>query len=650
MNAWLVLSHDGCTFVERHEELFAEPTGTLPGAAEIVGRRDIRSLGGAEHDALHRPMAHAWRPDGIAAYTADAVRSIVTERLDALAGCERIELYSEFARLLPIAVVARVLGLPDADATTLDQAKGWLEAVLSWRHTYGEDPDARAAAVEATKALEPALLDTVRARRDRPEADAISLLWETGRGIFPDWGERDVLDNARFLFEGGSETTAFLICNAVHLLFQQSPGQRATSLSDADAWRLFLEEVLRHTTVVHLRARFATTDVLLDGVEIGAGDRVIAINAAANRDPLRWERPSAFDPGRAQLFSHLAFNVGPRHCVGAHLARLEATVAIRSLFVAFPDLERDPAGPPAASVGFVSRAWRPLHLIRDRPRSAEGTSSLRLSGQQRDRDLTRDGVNAIRSQVWGHGQDDVVGANRNESVGKVECLAPGLRARARRDLRRELEARWVASELAHPVEQHRPSLGEVGDAVRSTVGQHERDDPTLDVPSRQIDPATLLATEPDGGAAGSQCARLVRGVREGHIGVWSSDPGHLACVVGEHRSEDGQSRLQAVETLDNRRERDAERGVLRLVPARPEARDEPPAGHVVKDRQLFGQYRRVPERRRQDANTEPLARNAMGEGSERRDRLEACAADRVLCIVKVVVQPDGLEHGMLTDP
>ena len=366
MNAWLVLSHDGCTFVERHEELFAEPTGTLPGAAEIVGRRDIRSLGGAEHDALHRPMAHAWRPDGIAAYTADAVRSIVTERLDTLAGCERIELYSEFARLLPIAVVARVLGLPDADATTLDQAKGWLEAVLSWRHTYGEDPDARAAAVEATKALEPALLDTVRARRDRPEADAISLLWETGRGIFPDWGERDVLDNARFLFEGGSETTAFLICNAVHLLFQQSPGQRATSLSDADAWRLFLEEVLRHTTVVHLRARFATTDVLLDGVEIGAGDRVIAINAAANRDPLRWERPSAFDPGRAQLFSHLAFNVGPRHCVGAHLARLEATVAIRSLFVAFPDLERDPAGPPAASVGFVSRAWRPLHLIPDR--------------------------------------------------------------------------------------------------------------------------------------------------------------------------------------------------------------------------------------------------------------------------------------------
>jgi cytochrome P450 len=366
MSAWLVLSHDGCTFVERREDLFAEPTGTLPGATEIVGRRDIRSLVGEEHDAIHRPLSHAWRPDPIAGYTADAVRSLVAERLTGLAGRERIELYADFARLLPIAVVARVLGLPDADATTLDQAKGWLEAVLAWRHSYGEDPDSRAAAIAATKALEPALLETVRARRDRPEADAISLLWETGRASFPDWGERDVLDNARFLFEGGSETTAFLICNAVHVLLGHEPDQRAAWLEDSEQWRLFLEEVLRHTTVVHLRARRATTDVVLEGVPIAAGERVIAINAAANRDPARWERPAAFDPARPRLFGHLAFNVGPRHCAGAHLARLEASEAIRALFAAFPNLERDPAGPAPSCMGFVSRAWRPLHL---RPRA-----------------------------------------------------------------------------------------------------------------------------------------------------------------------------------------------------------------------------------------------------------------------------------------
>ena len=57
MAAWLVVSHDGCTIVERHEEWFEEPTGTLPGAAEIVGRRDFRSLVGAPHEALHRAVS-----------------------------------------------------------------------------------------------------------------------------------------------------------------------------------------------------------------------------------------------------------------------------------------------------------------------------------------------------------------------------------------------------------------------------------------------------------------------------------------------------------------------------------------------------------------------------------------------------------------
>ncbi|HSO28464.1 MAG TPA: cytochrome P450 [Candidatus Sulfomarinibacteraceae bacterium] len=360
--AWLVLSHDGCTLVERREDLFAEPTGTLPGAAEIVGSRDLRSLAGAEHDALHRPLSHSWRPDPIEPYAGGLVRPLVAERLAELADAERLELFADFARLLPISVVAAVLGLPPADRSTLDQAKGWMEAVLAWRHTYGEDPEAVAAAVIATRELEPALLDTVRDRRDRPRDDTISLLWAVGRAAFPDWGERDVLDNAKFLFEGGSETTGFLVCNAVHVLLAQPADRRAAWLEGRSALAPFVEEVLRHTTVVHLRARRVTADVELAGMTIRAGERVIAINGAANRDPARWERPAEFDPARPRLFGHLAFNVGPRHCVGSHLARLEATEAVLGLFRAFPDLGRDSGMPGPACMGFVSRAWRPLHL------------------------------------------------------------------------------------------------------------------------------------------------------------------------------------------------------------------------------------------------------------------------------------------------
>lgn len=362
MGAWLVLSHETCTFVLRREDLFQEPTGSLPDAARIVGRRDIRSLVGPAHEQLHRAVSHAWRPAPIEPLAMAAVRPLVAERIGRLAPTAGFELFAGFARLLPIAVISRVLGLPDADADTLDRAKTWMEAVLAWRHSYGEDPDARAAAIEATRQLEPLLLDTVRARRDTPRDDGISLLWESGRAVAPDWDERDVIDNAKFMYEGGSETTAFLICTAIHRLQELPTETRVATVSDAALLAPFIEEVLRHSTVVHLRARTAATDIALGGVSIAAGERVIAVNGAANRDPERWERPDVLDPGRARLFGHLAFSVGPRHCAGAHLARLEATEAITGVFRAFPDLAR--VGEPSAPVpmGFVSRVWRPVTL------------------------------------------------------------------------------------------------------------------------------------------------------------------------------------------------------------------------------------------------------------------------------------------------
>jgi cytochrome P450 len=202
----------------------------------------------------------------------------------------------------------------------------------------------------------------VRARRDAPRDDTISALWAIGREVAPDWDEQDVLDNARFIFEGGSETTGLFLCNAMYRLLEVDPETRAALLADRAALGGFIEEVLRHTTVVHMRARRATRDVVLGGTQILAGERVLAVNAAANRDPARWTAPETLDPGRPRLASHLAFNVGPRHCAGAHIARLEVAEAIRALFAAFPDLEVDPDAPPPEYLGFVSRAWRPIHL------------------------------------------------------------------------------------------------------------------------------------------------------------------------------------------------------------------------------------------------------------------------------------------------
>jgi cytochrome P450 len=135
MDAWLVLDHVGCTFVERREDLFAEPTSGMPGAESITGRRDLRALVRAEHDSLHRAISHAWRPGPIAPLAEAFVRPILAERLWRLAGAERLEVFGDLASRVPIRIIARVLGLPDEDETTLRRAKGWLEAVLAWRHS-----------------------------------------------------------------------------------------------------------------------------------------------------------------------------------------------------------------------------------------------------------------------------------------------------------------------------------------------------------------------------------------------------------------------------------------------------------------------------------------------------------------------------------
>jgi cytochrome P450 len=285
MAAWLVVDHEGCAFVERHEELFEEPTGTLPGAVDIVGRRDLRSLIGPQHDVLHRALSHTWQPEPVAPYGPALVRPLLVERLAELAERPGLELFRDVAAIVPISVIAGVLGLEDRDETTLRQAKAWLEAVLGWRHTFGEDSALRLAAVAATRALEPALRSVVQARRDEPRDDTISVLWSIGRKVAADWDEQDVLDNAKFLFEAGSETTSLLICTAVHRLLLLDRDARDAIVADPAHLAAFLEEVLRHSTVVHMRARRATRDVRLGGAEIQAGERVLALNAAANRDP-----------------------------------------------------------------------------------------------------------------------------------------------------------------------------------------------------------------------------------------------------------------------------------------------------------------------------------------------------------------------------
>ncbi|HYN69079.1 MAG TPA: hypothetical protein VEX41_02585, partial [Candidatus Eisenbacteria bacterium] len=160
MRAWLVLDHEGCAFVERREDLFAEPTRSLPGAAEITGPREFRSLVGEPHRRLHQYLSHRWQPAAVAPYRDEFVRPIVSRRVAAAAAAGRFELWQDVASLIPVAVIARIIGLPAADEE-LRRYKAWMDAVLAWRHTYGREPELVDAAINASRRLDDALIDLV---------------------------------------------------------------------------------------------------------------------------------------------------------------------------------------------------------------------------------------------------------------------------------------------------------------------------------------------------------------------------------------------------------------------------------------------------------------------------------------------------------
>jgi cytochrome P450 len=289
------------------------------------------------------------------------VRPIVAERLAALRGTGRAEVWADVAAVVPIAIVGRIIGLPPMDDAALRRAKGFTDAVLAWRHSYGSDPASVEAAVAASDALEADIRPVVAARRMTPADDLISGLWEIGPSVVPTWDEQDVIDNVKPLFEAGAETTSLLICLVMHRLLTD-PGLLRRVQAGGEPLRRLVDETLRHSTVVHWRARRATQDVELGRVTIRAGDRVHPVNAAANRDPARHPQPDAFDIDRSGYLGHLAFNVGPRHCAGAWLARLETYETVLGL-LSLPGLRLDPEAPPPAWHGFVSRTVRPLHVL-----------------------------------------------------------------------------------------------------------------------------------------------------------------------------------------------------------------------------------------------------------------------------------------------
>ena len=264
------------------------------------------------------------------------VQAIADELLDAVEARGEMDLAAEYAFPLPITVIAELLGVPTADQ---ERFRAWSDAIITPALSQEETERFFAQMGEFVTYLQ----DLFAERRANPQDDLISALLRA-RDEGDALSEDEVFGTVVLLIVAGHETTVGLIGNGVlHLL--RHPDQLALVREDESLLAAAVEELLRFDGPVERTLnRWAATDVELGGKTIRRGEMVIAIVGVGRPRSRALPDPDRLDVTRAGQ-PHLAFGRGSHYCLGAPLARLEAEIALATLFRRLPGTApRDRAG------------------------------------------------------------------------------------------------------------------------------------------------------------------------------------------------------------------------------------------------------------------------------------------------------------------
>jgi cytochrome P450 len=295
-----------------------------------------------DHTRLRKLVSKAFAPKVVNALQSD-IRSLVDGLLDRMAEKGRFEVVEDFAYPLPVAVICRLLGVPLDDEAQFSHASALLAQALDPFSTItGVPADVANERQQAGVWLREYFHGLIDQRRSRPGDDLLSGLIaveESGDQLTAE----EIVSTCNLLLIAGHETTVNLIGNAM-LAMLRNPSHWTALGADSDRAAAIVEETLRYDPPVQLAGRIALADMVVGGVEVPAGDVMMLLLAAAQRDPAEYDHPDVFDPDRKAM-RHLGFGRGAHYCLGAPLARLEAGVALSAVTARFPRarLDSEPA-------------------------------------------------------------------------------------------------------------------------------------------------------------------------------------------------------------------------------------------------------------------------------------------------------------------
>lgn len=276
--------------------------------------------------AFTRSALEAWRP---------RVREVAQQLLDAAAERGDVELVADLAYPLPVTIICELLGVPVADTPLFRQWSGALAATITpeFLLTASERERSR----EAGVVLGGYLGQLMTERRSRPGDDLLSgLLLAEAEG--DQLSEVEVLFTCLLLLVAGHETTVNLLGSGT-LALARHPEQGRLLRAQPGMARAAVEELLRFEPPVQVAARTPLAEMEISGEMVPAGEQLVLLLGAANRDPSVFADPDRLDLRRPNAARHLSFGSGIHHCLGAALARLEAEEAIPAVLARFPHLE-----------------------------------------------------------------------------------------------------------------------------------------------------------------------------------------------------------------------------------------------------------------------------------------------------------------------
>ena len=286
------------------------------------------------HDQMRALVSRGFTPRRVADLE-QRVRDLTQQYIDEFAATGACDLVRDLAARLPMAVVSELLGIREEDR---DRLRLLADTVV---HREDGNPEIPPAARQASQQMMLYFRDLVVERSRTPSGDLVSALIVSDL----DGTRLEVAEVMAFLFLmviAGNETTTKLIGNAVYWLWRH-PAQRQRVRTDASLIPGWVEETLRYDGSTQMLARAVTRDVELHGQRLRAGDRLLLLIGAANRDERVFADPDRFDIGR-DTTQHLGFGRGTHFCLGASLARLETRIALEAIQARLPDFEIDAAG------------------------------------------------------------------------------------------------------------------------------------------------------------------------------------------------------------------------------------------------------------------------------------------------------------------